>query len=601
MVHRPAALAIAGDVVVALEAWGGLARSCWRLSDGALLSHAQLASWPPAPDVLLSPDGSRTVRSSRTGRFEVWDGDRERPRLITVSGRWFPLAFTRDGRRIVAQRFGSVRGADGADSLDVIDLKRGVVVASLRGGHPVAWAPDGRSLLTYRKGLRRWSMGGGEGAALDPKSSLDLAFIADDRVVRLGRGALDTLRFEGDRVTREATFPHPFAPGDLPRIVHADAHGVVASSWRGRRTAVWAFTFAEGRWTRLGDVACELGPVASDGVRAVAADRNALVCWDLATGAETRWHRGFGGGARAVAVRGPRVAAHDGEGDLRVFDARDLAETWGLEPATPRKDSRPDALCFGHDARSLYAITRAEGVVRWDLTTGALVATGGGAPDTPEGLAVAPDERVALTWKSSAIRGEPAIRRVDLRGKPRRVSAKRTPGRTLRALDARFGPDGAPLILWDDVDTGRVFAAGPSAATAGPSFERDGVHEGALGASGSFAMLTFPRAPRGAPARVGDLVWVAARGAEGPAVSIRVNPGALVAFAGECLVVCDGEGWGLWRRTIASMERVASLESDGGTATALAFDEETGLLVVGTAEGTLVTFALREALGEALG
>jgi len=208
----------------------------------------------------------------------------------------------------------------------------------------------------------------------------------------------------------------------VSRIVHADEHTVVVTSL-GRRdggTLVWRLDRASARWLCLGEVVCEAQRVVCDGARAAAFDRNALVCWDVATGEETRWHRGFGAAVAAVAVRGPRVAAHDGDGDLRVFDAEGLAERWTLEPGSRRENSRPRALAISHDARSLYTVTPMEGLVRWDLDAGAIGATGPRVRSSPERLVLAPEGNAALGLaRPDTLDREPPVRRMNLRGEAR--------------------------------------------------------------------------------------------------------------------------------------------------------------------------------------
>lgn len=113
------------------------------------------------------------------------------------------------------------------------------------------------------------------------------------------------------------------------------------------------------------------------------------------------------------------------------------------------------------------------------------------------------------------------------------------------------------------------------------------------------------RSPRGCVADDGSFAALRPAEADGEAAVVWVgaafeahawlgvaSDGAQLVFAGERLVVCDGAHWALWRREGGAMVEVARLEGDGCTATALAYDDATATLAVGTAEGTLAVFAL---------
>ena len=101
-----------------------------------------------------------------------------------------------------------------------------------------------------------------------------------------------------------------------------------------------------------------------------------------------------------------------------------------------------------------------------------------------------------------------------------------------------------------------------------------GSTRGCVAVDGAFAALSAAQ-PDGARA----VTWVG--DADEPLVHLGVASGdAQLVFAGERLVVCDGEDWGLWRREGARMVRVAHLESGGCAATALAYDDATGTLAV---------------------
>lgn len=117
-------------------------------------------------------------------------------------------------------------------------------------------------------------------------------------------GELIFARDDGTALVVEAAAPQPPVRA-MTNIVYVDARtAVVTALGRDDRTEVWRLDRATTAWLRLGDVACRAEFVVPDGARAVALDRNALVCWNVATGAEARWHRGFGAAVAAVAVRG---------------------------------------------------------------------------------------------------------------------------------------------------------------------------------------------------------------------------------------------------------------------------------------------------------
>jgi len=312
------------------------------------------------------------------------------------------------------------------------------------------------------------------------------------------------------------------------------------------------------------------------------------VCWDVVTGEETRWHRGFGAAVAAVAVRGPRVAAHDGAGDLRVFDAAGLAERWALEPGSRRESGRPRALALSHDARALYTVTPMEGLVRWDLAAGAIAATGPRVRSSPARLVLAPEGDAALGLaRPAALDREPPVRRMDLRGEARwaRFPAGAVTGRR-DALEARYVAGGRVHVLWGDLCQRETVDAATGASLSRSEGLAWGSTRGCVAVDGAFAALSAAQ-PDGA--RVAT--WVG--DADEPHVHLGVaSDDARLVFAGDRLVVCDEGGWGLWRRDGARMVRVAHLESGGCAATALAYDDATGTLAVGTAEGTLAVFAL---------
>jgi hypothetical protein len=587
VVARPRALALDGDTAVVLDAPDDIVRSRWSLADGALLSRAAL--WPDAGtvSVALSPDGAVALRFGPNGVVERADGDRLSIRGAQLAHTPRPGAFSRDGTRLALWRYDTLRSTNAAIDLDVLDVARGEVVASLRGCNYLAWSPDGGSLVTHDAGLRRWTARDGQGPVRWAESLHDAAFLGDDQLVLLSWTG--ELTFGRDGVTgfvAERVVSHPPAHPSVTRLVYADARAVVVTVLgRDERTGVWRLDGATETWRRLGEVACRAELVVSDGARAVALDRNTLVCWDVATGAETRWHQGFGAAVAAVAVRGPRVAAPDGAGDLRVFDTERLGEVWTLEPGSRRENSRPRALAFSHDARSLHTVTPMEGLVRWDLTTGAIAATGSRVRSSPERLVFAPDGGAAMALpRLWMLDREPPVRRIDLRGEARwaRFAAGALTGRR-DALDARYVAGGRVHVLWGDTCQRETLDA-----VTGVSLARsEGVawrsSRGCVADDGSFAALR-PLGPDGERA----VVWV---GETDAWLGVASDDTPMV-FAGEHLVVCDGADWGLWRREGRAMVRVTWLEGEGCTATALAYDDATGTLAVGTAEGTLAVFAL---------
>jgi len=580
----PLALALDGDEAVVLERRGELTLTRWSLRDGARLARAALGPWRPYGHTALSPDGAHVVACDPDGAVRVWDDLRRPPRTFTLTAAARPAAFSPDGARLAVWRHANLRSTEPLD-LDVLDLARGAVAASLRGCSYVAWAPDGRSILTHRDGPRLWPSDDG-GAR--PGYGRDAVFLDADRAVMLGwNSVLTVFRRAGGGLAAEATIPQAGTPSSW-RIVRADARGVVLVA-RGRQpgsTEVWRF--ADDRWRRLGVTACDGALVAADGARAVAFDRGALVCWSLDDGAESRWHRGGGGAVSAVAMRGPRAAAHHGGRELRVFDADGLAERWSLEPPTQRKNDAPTALCFGPDVRTLDTVNEASGLVRWDLASGAVAAIGANVRAAPSQLVAAPDGGALYARFDAWSRNpEPALRAIALGGDVRWWKRPALSRHGSACLDVRFDAGGRLLVLWGSPQcvretrspvTGEVLARGDALTV--------GARRGALAADGAFAAVC--EAEAGGEAYV---AWVAAEGGGAARLGVA-SAEARVVFAGERLAVFDDEDWGLWRRDGAALTRVATLESDGCLASALAYDDATGRLVVGTAEGTLVTFAV---------
>jgi hypothetical protein len=587
----PRALALDGDTAVVLDAPDDIVRSRWSLTDGALVSRAPL--WPNAGtvSVALSPSGAIALRFGPKGAVERADGARVAA-ATTLAHTPRAGAFSRDGARLALWRHSTLRSTNAAIDVDIMDMASGAVEASLRGCNHLAWSPDGRSLVTYDEGLRRWTARDGRGPVRWTESVQDVVFVNNDELVLLEwTGELTFVRDESAGFVAEAVVPHPAHP-NVMRIVHADARVVVTTVLRrDERTEVWSLDRATAAWRRLGDVACRDELVMSDGARAVAFDRNALVCWDVTTGAEARWHRGFGAAVEAVAVRGRRVAAHDGAGDVRVFDAESLGEAWALEPGSLRANSRPRALTFSPDVRSLLTVTRREGLVRWDLATGAIAATGARVRSSPERLVLAPDGSAALALAGDAMFDrEPRVRRIDLHGEARwsRFAANASTRRR-DALDARYVAGGRVHVLWGDTGQRETFDAVTGASLDCGDELAWRSARGCLAEDGAFAALR----PAG-PDRARSVVWVGVASETHAWLGVASDDAQMV-FAGERLVVCDGGDWGLWQGEGGSMARVARLEDDGCTATALAYDDATGTLAVGTAEGTLVVFALSRA------
>ncbi|MFO0602502.1 MAG: hypothetical protein U0324_04970 [Polyangiales bacterium] len=580
----PLALSLDGDEAVVLERRGELALTRWSLRDGALLARATLGPWRRFGHAALSPDGARVVACDPDGAVRVWDDPLRPPRTFALAAPVRPAAFRPDGARLAVWRHANLHSTEALD-LDVLDLARGAVEASLRGGRYVAWAPDGRSLLTHRDGLRLWPADDG-GAR--PGHVQEAAFLDGDRALTVGwDNALTVLRRRGDGLAVEATIP---PPGVFPphRIVRADARRVVLATRSLGQHGAEVWCFADGGWRRLGAVACDVSLVAADGARVVAFDRGVLVCWSLDDRAESRWHRGFAGAVAALAVRGPLVAAHDGGRDLRVFDVDGLAERWSLEPPTPRKNDGPTALCFGPDVRTLDTVNETSGLVRWDLAAGAVAATGPNVRAAPSQLVAAPDGGALYArfdaWPGSR---EPALRAIALGADVRWWKRPALSRHGSVCLDVRFDAGGRLLVLWASPDcvretrsptTGEVLARGDALTVR--------ARRGALAADGAFAAVC--EAEAGGEAYV---AWVPAEGVGAARLGVA-SAEARVAFAGERLAVFDGEDWGLWRRHGAAMARAATLESEGCSASALAYDDATGRLVVGMVEGTLVTFAV---------
>lgn len=588
-VVRPRAIALDGDTVVVLDAPDAIVRSRWSLADGALLSRAALWDAAGTVSVALSPDGAIALRFGQQGVVERADGERVSRDVIRLAGTPRLGAFSRDATRVALYRHATLRSANGAIDVDVLDLPRGALEASLRGCNYLAWSPDGGSLVTHDGGLRRWTERDGRGPVRWPDSVRDAAFVDDGRLALLAwTDELIFARDDGTAIVVEAAAPQPPVRA-MTNIVYVDARvAVVTALGRDDRTEVWRLDRATTAWVRLGDVACRAEFVVSDGARAVALDRNALVCWDVATGAEVRWHRGFGAAVAAVAVRGRCVAAHDGAGDLRVLDAERLAEQWTLEPASRRESSQPRALALSPDGRSLYTVTPQEGLVRWDLAHGAIAATDSRVRSSPTRLVLAPDGSAALALpRLWTLDREPPVRRIELRGEARwaRFAAGALAGRR-NALDARYVEGARVHVLWGDACqretldavTGATLAVSDGLGWRGP--------RGCVADDGSFAALR-PAEADGAAA----VVWWGGAFEAHAWLGVASDDAQMV-FAGERLVVCDGEHWALWRREGSAMVEVARLDGDGCVASALAYDDATETLVVGTAEGTLAVFAL---------
>jgi WD40 repeat protein len=195
---------------------------------------------------------------------------------------------------------------------------------------------------------------------------------------------------------------------------------------------------------------CYISTVIVSGARVVAPDCDAILVWDLASGALVRSiavEPTAPGSLLAIAVSpdGSLFAAGAGDGSIQIFDAVTGAEHARLVGHTGRVPS----LVFTHDGR---LVSRGDSTARvWDVARATQLAIVAGHGGMVGELAVSPDEHRAAT---SATDGSVWIWELAT-GK----IVNRVTGHAFLGATARFSPDGQRVITSGDDLSYRVWNA----------------------------------------------------------------------------------------------------------------------------------------------